>query len=447
MSSFSKTGLARKAGKTVLGIALLSSLALTACSAPAPTGDGGKADSSSSASAPASAAPQFDGFQSEAFDLGKQVSVSISDLNISTKREAIFLGSGVVGQKQDGDKTSVVFIPYEDADKAWTYTPDAPGHIITNLMRWKGKSYIVVVETVKESKPATGMQAAQDTETDNVVVLDASTGKVVNKFEGKPSVIGQSSQGTGNYYLDNIVRKDASPRDKEFIRPFMVGLVFATWEGAGKLVDPVTGDTVATDNQMFSKPNNEAGFIASMDKIDYVTSEETLMKGIFGNYALLEISNPSKDANNGGRAYFTFSLVNTVTGETVSNPMKCASAGYGLTNSKDAPVYSPDFRYVKFVGNYVFDTQTGASFCDTPLENKTMRDLPVSALDNEGNMYGLAQRDYLRVSVADPAKADTLLGDVSLSEEELPLVITDKGSAVFWMDESKKTLVTVPAKG
>lgn len=449
-SSFSKTGFARRAGKAVLGFTLLSSIALTACSAPASDGDANKAQSHSSASATASAAPQFDGFKSEAFDLSKQVTASIADLNTSNSK-VIFLGSGVVGQKAEGDKNSVVFVPYEDVDKAWTYTPSAPGNILTNLMRWKGKSYIVVVETVKESQPASGMQAAKETNTDNVVILDAATGKVVNTVKGQPTEYGQMNSDTNNFHLDNIVRKDESSRDKDFFRPFMVGLVYINWTGDAKLVDPVTGATVATDklngNGSFARLNNESDFIADMNRIDYLTNNETRMKGIFGNYALMEKSAPKEDGGqDGGRAYRTFSLVNTVTGETVSAPMKCASAGEGLNSASYAPVYSPDFRYVKFAGGYAFDTQTGKSFCDTPRENKDMREFPVTALDNEGNMYGLAQQDYLRVSITDPAKAETLVSDASLSASGIPIAITDKGSAVFWMDESKKTLVTVPAK-
>lgn len=63
-----------------------------------------------------------------------------------------------------------------------------------------------------------------------------------------------------------------------------------------------------------------------------------------------------------------------------------------------------------------------------------MRQLPVSVLGNEGNMYGLAQRDYLRVSLADITKSENLLTDVSLTEDQQPVFITDKGSVVFlWM--------------
>lgn len=450
MSSFSKTGFARKAGKVAIGVALLSSLALTACSAPAPTGEANKAEAPSAASASASAAPQFDRFTSEAFDLSKQVSVSLADLTGTGKKEAIFLGTGVVGQKVEGDKTSVVFVPYEDADKAWTYTPSAPGNILTNLMRWKGKSYIVVLETVKESKPASGMQAAKETNTDNVVVLDATNGKVINTFKGQPTELGQMDSDTNNFHLDNIVRKDSKPRDKDFVRPFMVGLVYINWTGSEKLVDPVTGETVTTNklngNGEFAQLNNEAGFLTDMNTTDYMTNNETYVKGVFGNYALMETSIAS-ESNGNGKVYDSFSLVDTVTDKAVSAPMKCAPAGHGLSGgTRDMPVYSPDFRYVKFAGNYVFDTQTGKSFCDTPKANTEMRRVMIDALDDAGNMYGLAQRDYLRVSMADPAKAETLVGDVSMNEDELPVAITDKGSIVFWMDESKKTLVTIPVK-
>jgi hypothetical protein len=443
MSSFSKPGFARAAGKAFVGFALLGSLALTGCSAPASSGDANKSGSAASPSATAEA-PKFDRFKSEAFDLTKQVSVSLADQKEGKK---IFLGNGVVGQKQDGDKTSVVFIPYEDKDKAWTYTSETSGNIVTNLMRWKGKSYIVAMQSVNESKAANGMQAAKDTISENVTVLDAATGKVVNTFKGEPMEIGKGSE-SGNYYLDNIVRPDASPRDKDFVRPFMVGLVYATFKGDVKLVDPVTGATVATDklngNGGFAKLNNETDFIEDMNKMDYMTNNEIYMAGVFGNFALMETSIPSE--SNGGKAYDTFTLVNTVTGANVSTPMKCATGGHGLNDPRYVPVYSPDFRYVKFQGNYVFDTQTGKSFCDTPKDNKDMREFPVSALDNEGNMYALSQRDYMRVSIADITKPEILVGDVSMSEDEQPVLITDKGSAVFWMDESKKELVTVPAK-
>lgn len=451
MSALLKTGFMQKAGKAVLSVAILSSLALTACSAPAsndvPKGDTG---ATASASATASAAPKFDAFKSNAFNLDKQVSVSIADLNISTKREGIFLGDGVVGQKKEGDKSSIVFVPYEDSSKAWTYETGSGG-VITNLMRWKGKSYIVVLASVKESKAASGMQAAKDTTADNVIVLDAETGKVVNTFKGEPHEVGMMNDQTNIFHLDNIVRKDDSPRDKEFVRPFMVGLVYVNWTGDAKLVDPVTGATVATDklngNGSYAKLNNEAGFIPDMNQTDYLTNNEIFMKGVFGNFALMEKSVPSEDSTTGGKAYDTFYLVDTVSGKTVSTPMKCGAIGHGLSDAvRNIPIYSPDFRYVKFTGNLVFDTQTGKSFCDTPKENKDMRQLPVSVLDNEGNMYGLAQRDYLRVSLADITKSENLLTDVSLTEDQQPVFITDKGAALFWMDDTHKSLVTVPAK-
>lgn len=443
MSSFSKPGFASKAGKVAIGFAVLSALTLSACSAPAPVSNDGKSDPASSSSASASAAPQFDGFKSDAFDLSKQVSVSMAD-----QTSVILLGNGAVAQKAADGKTSVVFTPYEDKDKAWTYDPSTPATLVTNLMRWKGKSYIVVLETVKESAPANGMQAAKDTTTENAVVLDATDGKVVNTVKGQPLESNQNYSDTDNYSLTNIIRKDATPQDTEFARPFMVGLVYSTFRGKVKLVDPLTGATVATDDlhgNGYAKPNNESDFITDIKSTDYVTGNERLMKGIFGNYALYDQYISSE--NTGGVSYDTFTLVNTVTGKVVSAPMKCAAAPSGLNSQKDAPVYSPDFRYVKFAGNYVFDTQTGKSFCDTPKENPQMRRFPVAALDNAGNMYGLAQRDYLRVNLADITKPNILLGNVSLTENQQPVLITDKGSAVFWLDNSHTQLVTVPSKG
>lgn len=442
MFSLSKTGLFRKSGTALLGVALLGSLMLTACAPSAKTND----TAPNPTAAATTEAPQgITSFQSDAFDLSKQVSIDAPSAGSENRTgPEIFLASGVILKgKSDGGKTVLTYTPYESAEGAWSYEPDFNVGGVS-LMRWKDKSYAVVDGSINTESEASGLSAAKKTTTENVVILDITNGKVVNTLKNTAHEVGDMSD-TSRYSLSST-KEDASNKgasDPEWVsQPFRVGLVYknASGNGKDKLVDPLTGDTIATDKtDRKGALNNETGFYirSTTDaSFNYVTKVEAT----FGNYALVATKQPEVRSKSGSYVQNSkYSLMNTVS-NTVVSEMSCADGTHALDT-----VYSPDFRYVSFLGNYVFDTKTGKSFCTTPMNNLDVRQFVVSAIDNNGLMYGTADREYLRISLADNTKIETLLAGESYGTK-LPLLITDKGSALFYSEQSDDVLVAIPAK-
>jgi hypothetical protein len=264
---------------------------------------------------------------------------------------------------------------------------------------------------------------------------------MVVTLKGDESEVGAAPDST--FYLEVSSILDSTAGDTKYVEStFLTGLVFKNGEGKYRLVDPTSGATVATGERNLSAPmlNNEAGFY-QYDNTDYgITPAKPQAKATFGNYALLATAQPEYQTKTGSYVKnSTYSLVDTVTKKTVSE-MKCADGGMPQETS-----YSPDFRYVSFFGNYVFDTKTGKSFCTIPVGKEDVRKFYVTDVDNAGSMYGFADTEYLRISLEDNSKIETLLPDFS-SQNELPVRITDKGSAVFFSEQSEDTLVSVPAK-
>jgi hypothetical protein len=434
MSFSQKTGLASKTGPVILGAALISSLMLTACGTSSPTGP--DSNSQPSASATASAAPTgITEFKSDAFDLSKQVS-----LDIPASDKNILLSDGAVTQTEaNGKDRTFSYIPYENKDSAWKYTPEIPvgSNPSIKLMRWKDKSYLVIDGWDNISQPASGLQAEKKTTAHNVIVLDAATGKTVNVFKGEPSEVGANTQDKLSF---NPRTSNGSTSDNTYI-PFLTGLTYRSLNGDAKLVDPITGKTIATENRV-SGPmslNNESGFY----KDELNERSKTTTKAVFGNFGFVVNDNPVANKAETGHSYQNsiFALVNTVTNETISK-MECK--GTGDIENQDV-VYSPDFRYVVFAKQYAFDTKTGKSFCSSPTGKEDARDFQISAVDNSGLLYGNAGRDYLRVSIADNTKVETLVSNAT-NDTKFPIFITKNGSAVFHSEKSKDVLVVVPSK-
>lgn len=428
MSFSQKAGFVRhKTGVTVLGAVLLSSLMLTACGAPAAKVS--DSQSQPSASASASAAPQgITKFTSDAFDLSKQVSVTIPN-----KDSYLRLSDGLVSR----ENSTITYTPYENEDSAWKYTPEISvgNNPNVRLMRWQDKSYIVIDGWAETSQPANGLQAAKNLTANNVIVLDAATGKTVNVFKDEPTEVGGNNMD--RFYFNP---RESDANNSETSIPFLTGLTYRTQNGSAKLVDPLTGKTVATEvTAGFMSLNNETGFYKN--KVDFGSGRSTT-KSVFGNFGFVVEYAPSPSGSSLPES--TFSLVNTVTNETVSS-MQCQGNGEGI--STHSPVYSPNFRYVVFGNKYAFDTKTGKSFCSKPSGKQDARDFQISAVDNDGNMYGTADRDYLRVSLADISKVETLLKDVNTQDAVMfPIGITSKGSALFQSESSSDVLVAVPSK-
>lgn len=441
MSSLSKTGLFRKSGTVLVGVALLGSLMLTACAPAAKTNDSAP---NPTAAATTEAAKAVTAFKSEAFDMDKQTSIDAKKEDPNT----ILLGNGVITQGKDGDKLTVSFSPYDSADEAWKYTSEVRfednSNNYVNLLRWKDKSYLVVTGTSQTSTEASGLTASTKTSVQHVTVLDAATGKVVKDLPGTPN----AGASTPNSFLLNTKVAFKKGGYSDAVTPFLTGLFYQTYNGpsAYKLVDPLSGNTVATSD---STPlHNEAGFYKDRDFWKAVGGEyeQTNIDGLFGNFTLFSTKQEEVQSKTGSYIKNSkYSLVNTAN-KAVLSEISCANSQLDLPT-----VYSPNFRYVVFSGNFVFDTQTGASFCTTPTNNLEVRPFVVSAVDDNGNMYGAATSDggadgeYLKINLSDTAKVETLA--TYKFGNELPIAITDKGSAVFRSELSQDVLVVVPAKG
>lgn len=431
MSALSKNGLVRKSGTALTSLSILGALMLTGCS-PSGTTEANTQPTETTTATPTPTVKGVTSFVSEAFDLDKQVSINVpEDKGNSNGQNNILLAGGVVVKSVSGDgKVTVSYTPYE-SDAGWEYTTEnsfdgAPG---ASLMRWKGKSYIVIDGSDTTSEAAKGLTAEKKSTAHLAIVLDAVTGKEVNTV----SNLAESGRNGDTYTLDNTPMS-VSSKHFEVPAPFMTGLVYRTMMGQVKLVDPLTGETVATED-VKGKPtnrNSESGFY----------SLETFMKDIeasFGDYALTSSRLPVvKGAAGGNFPASKYSLMNAAT-KTVVSEIECLD----LTVEPKV-TYSPDFRYVNFMGTYVFDTQTGDSFCTAPVGKEDVRRFNVSSIDNSGNMYGNADNDYLKVSLADTTKTETLIAN---NKSALPMLITDKGSALFRSEQSEDVLVAIPAKG
>lgn len=445
MSFPSKTGFAGKAGKTLLGVALLGSLALTACSSPAsstqPT-----SEPVSSAAPTAMATPSIQGieFNSDSFDSSKQASFSVN-----RNDNDLVLSDGVVSfEAGDGGKIALSYIPYKTQKEAWKYKSD---EVLTdskaNLMRWKDKSYIVLHGMSGTVETANGLSSEKTTTTEIVIVLDLESGAAVNTLKGDTTSTtgGLNQSGLDTLYLINdetipdVKTGTATvPSGLYDTEPFMVGLVYGTKNGQTvKLVDPLTGKEIATDTKK-NQHYNEAGFWKASETYSAKSFgyDGGNIEAVFGNYML--VSN-EKRATSGN--YTEYRLVNTVTKE-VSPPSACVS------QAKDAGIgmrFSPDFRYVNFYGKNVFDTKTGASYCTQPANHPEIRPFVASLVDNEGNMYGTADKDYLKVNIADTSKTQKWSDGASYNE--VPVSVTTENSLVLKRNDGEtQTFFVLPEK-
>lgn len=446
MSFLSQSSFLGKAGKAVLGVGLLSSLALSACSSPAASSE--PAASQPSVSSPfASAAPSIQPaeFTSDTFDSSKQTAFSMKKND-----KDLVLSDGIVAvESGDGGKTVVSYTPYENAKGAWKHTSDVPFvGPKTNLMRWKDKSYIVLHGLTETTEAASGLSSEKSTATEVVVVLDLETGAVANTLKGDTTSatggINQSGFDTLHLINDETLPNPETgratiPAGLYDTEPFMVGLVYGNTSGVVKLIDPLTGKEIATDvkkNQHY----NEAGFWKASETYNAKAFgyDGGNVEAVFGNYMLVSNDKPSTKTSD---SYTEYRLVNTVTKE-VSPPTACERQGQDIGIGMR---FSPDFRYVNFYGKNVFDTKTGKSYCTKPANHPEIRPFVVSLLDNDGNMYGIADnKDYLKVNIADTSKTQKW-SDVNPNDKVVG--VTSKNSLVLnRMEGSTQTFFVLPEK-
>lgn len=444
MSFFSKPSISGKMSKAVLGVALLSSLALSACSSPATTAPTDQPSaSSSSAPSSASASPsssiQPADFKSESFDSSKQKS-----FEVNWSKTNLILADGVVAvESPNDDKTKLTYTPFESPESAWTYTSEVPlTEAKANLMRWKDKSYIVLHGMTGTTQAASGLNSAKTTSTEVVIVLEQETGKVANTLKGDTTSttggVSQSGYGTPKLINDKTVPdletgRATIPDGLYDTEPYMVGLVYGANTGHQvTLVDPLTGKAVAEDTNQYQH-YNEAGFWKASQTYSAksVGAPEGDIDAVFGNYMVV-----SNKKSGTGPSSTEFRLVNTVTKE-VSAPVECAD------DRKDVNVglrFSPDFRYVNDYGRLVIDTKTGKAYCQ-PAGHPEVRPFTVSFVDNDGNMYGAAEKDYLKVNIADTSKSQQWTDGNTYNN--VPVNVTSKGSLVIQRSDAGKHIFTV----
>lgn len=449
MSFLSKSSFSGKAGKAALGVALLSSLALSACSSPAASSE--PAASQPSVSSPStSATPSIQPaeFTSDTFDSSKQTAFSMKKND-----KDLVLSDGIVAvESGDGGKTVVSYTPYENAKGAWKHTSDVPFvGPKTNLMRWKDKSYIVLHGLTETTEAANGLSSEKSTATEVVVVLDLETGAVANTLKGDTTATtgGMNQSGFDTLYLINDetipeagTAKAMVPAGLYDTEPFMVGLVYGTKGGATvKLVDPLTGKEIATDTNK-NQHYNESGFWKASETYNAKAFgyDGGNVEAVFGNYMLVSNDKPSTKTSD---FYTEYRLVNTVTKE-VSPPTACERQGQDVNIGMR---FSPDFRYVNFYGKNVFDTKTGKSYCTKPANHPEIRPFVVSFVDNDGNMYGTADKDYLKVNIADTTKTQKWNTSGDNLFDTVPRTVTSENSLVLHRNNgSTQTFFVIPEK-
>lgn len=426
------TNFTKNTRKVFLGFALLGSILLTACS---PSGANDEALSApapplppTNVSSEASAKGVIN-LTSTVFDFDKQ-----SYVKAKTDEAKVLLGSGVITESHEGENpSSVAYVPYSGTDGSWKkdigYKADT-----VELMRWKGKSYIVAVGTLTSATAASGLQNEKSSSSEKVSVLDAIDGNIVSTFDS-PSV--DTSSSTGSFLFNS--QKNNDSLDDKIGQAFMTGLVLN--DGSGKiLVDPLTKATIATASlDGLPQSNNETAFLSRFvnDQSDVQILET------FGNYALVEKQVSISNARTGSSpTTYTYDLVDTINNKTISSTGCKKYTGANGSGQGPATIYSPDFRYVTFAGNVSFDTQSNSLFCAIPEANDT-RQVSVATMDNKGTLYLNGGSEILTMNISDHAKVDVLFKEIGGNSK---FKITDNGDAVFIVGNTDGVAVLVPAK-
>lgn len=428
-------------GNLVLGAILISSLALAGCSSAGPSEGSSGSASDSALSAPAPPLAPIN-FTSDVFDTSKQSLTEFED-----DPQTVHLSSGVVTRKLTDGSSVISYLPYENKDTAWTYDTKLSVDDLSWL-RWQDKSYIVASGIITRTEAVEGLTAEKKLHKSGIVVLDVETGEAVKTIDGEEYESGNSS---GNEYTlevpsdtDTIEIPSMSSNSRTIVSvPYMTGLVLGAGKLNGtpknyKLVNPLTGDTIATDQGHYPKLNSEAGFY-SIDSIYPRTDKSDVnleIQSVFGKYAIVA-EKPANEVTSSS----TYSLFDT-TSRTVISSKKCNNPGQ-YSDSKSTN-FSADFRYVNFASSIIFDTESGNIFCSLP-EDTTKRTFNTVAVDNDGYMYGLLGSEWNKVSISDNSK----IIPVSSGEQSDKIIgLTNKGSALIDTGrQDMKSIVALPLKG
>jgi hypothetical protein len=351
------------------------------------------------------------------FDVDKQVFMENIPEEARQKDQVLNLPTGVVSLFENETSTNLMFAPYSPGAEKWQHEVKIEGEIAdspyTNgypskpltFIRWEDKNYVVFQQVVTASTEGSGLNAGGTTTTYNTYVLDAETGEEANKMS--VSITDSDREGV---FLPVASRL----RESSY-------LLTRSAEGNDlRMVNPLTGETVATGSQPTSEAETPYYTSEGFDRYGELAFEnETMLTGLYFDYGLF------RDNESG-----SISLVNTVTGEQIAETTCDIGEGFSTF-----VVHSEDFRFVSF-GSIAFDTETGASFCGDASDGK--RAFAISGVDNDGNLYGTADSaDFLKVSF-DAATVEQSDGDME------PIAIMGDGSGVFNTDAG---IVTVPPKG
>lgn len=437
----------------LLGLALVASIGLAGCS-------GGNTDSGNASASPSAAAssPGNITFAPPPADSGVYERPSKNTDGVFSNEDGFSVAfgdkdentlatpdGGVSRFKGSADEDIVSFTSYEKSgEKNWTLTlPEIKGGSekegledlsLIELLRWEGKSYVVANQVANVTTSASGLEAGKSVTVYNTHVIDIETGKIVNTVTAeKPSSNSTPSDVfTPVYYNKNETKRPA----------FSTVLVT---EGASnniatyRALHPLTGATLDEMDQGSDVVPFFAGGEFKNSEVENLTStfegfKSTRLVNTFGDFALVRSGNEIEVGAYDPNANVRHSLINLTTGSKVAG-IDCKP----VTNENVGNIdYSANFRYVAFDGNFIFDTETGKTFCGAKTDSRS--GLAVSALDNNGNMFGANDAGkLLKVSIAD--NSVTELYDVA--SHDVPQSFTSTGLGVF---PNGETTVLLPLK-
>lgn len=361
------------------------------------------------------------------------------------KNQLLTPDGGVSIFKDSSDRDTVSFTAYEKSGAGnWTVTlPEISGGIkseqyndikLLELLRWEGKTYTVAYQQANVTTSASGLQAGTSVVAHNIYVIDMETGKIVNTVKAeKPADTSVAS--------DVFIPAYSNKNNSEATAPFLnVVVTTGTVNGVGyyRAVHPLTGETL--DEMPYSSeatPFFAGGEFKNAEIPEIMATlgfKASNFVNTFGEFVLVRSGNEIEVGIYDKAANIKHTLVDMKTGKSLSS-MDCAR----VTNENVGNVdYSANFRYVAFDGNFIFDTETGKTFCGA--KNGSRSGLAVYAIDNDGNMFGSNDSGkLLKVSIENNEVVE--LYDVA--SHDVPASFTSEGLGVF---PSGKTTVLLPLK-
>lgn len=435
----------------LVGIALVASLGLAGCS-------GGNSEANSASAAPSStlapadtvpAPPPADSGVYERPSKNTEGVFSNEDgfsvaFGNKDKNQLLTPDGGVSRFKGSADEDIVSFTAYEKSGaNNWNVTlPQIDGgsedenlkdKTLIELLRWEGKSYVVAYQVAKVATSASGLEAGKAVTLHNTYVIDIETGKIANTVKSeRPS----SSSASTDVFVPVYYNK--TENGKPAFATALVTSGVLNNVSSYRALNPLTGEVIdegpGTEKAPFFAGGKLLNEFDIKDNPAFKDFNYSTLVNTFGDFALVRSGSEIEVGAYNPNANVTQSLINLKTGKIVSG-MECAPVTNENVGSVD---YSANFRYVAFDGNYIFDTETGKSFCGAKTGSRS--GLAVYAVDNEGNIFGKNDSGkLLKVNIADNSVVE--LYDVA--GHDVPVSFTSEGLGVF---PDGETTVLLPLK-